>query len=183
MAWKEVTVKGEQFPLPSGGSVEITDDKWVPVGDGFTFRVLTYRDDTTEIVFEVRNGVPGAVSVTLRAGEGFVRQKDLTATKLDDIRADVYAVAGINASIPKGEWHHGYSHYQLDASNTRKVLRKAGSRRKITPELLAKVAEIHNNAPKGTRTSAVVAAFDVDPRTAFRYIARSKQEGLISGND
>ncbi len=184
MAWEEVDtdLQGAVFPLPSGGNVTITDKKQVSMGDGFTFRLLTYTNGGCEIVFEVRDGVPGAVSIKL-SGDGFIRQKDLTAIRLDQIRGEVYAVAGVGAYIPEGGSNYGETDYQLSAAKARKALKKAGSRRTITPGFLAKVAEIHNNAPEGTRTNAVVAAFKVDQRTAFRYIARAKQEGLIRGND
>lgn len=183
MKWKKVELRGARYPLPDGGEVEITDDTLVAIGDGFTFQTVVYRRDGVEVTFQVRDGVPGATRLTLTGGDRFIRPKDLAAIKLDDIRDDVYLVAGIGAFIPNGEFHYGDCDYELNQSTARKVLARAGSQRKMTPELLAKVAEIHNNAPKGTKTSAVVAAFRVNERTAFRYIAKAKQEGLIHHGD
>lgn len=183
MGWEQVKVelKGASFPLPGGGSVEITDDTDVSMGDGFTFRQLTYRDDTTEIVFEVRDGAPGAVSLKLD-GAGFIRQKDLTAIRLDHIRAEVYAVAGVGAFIPDGGDDYGQTDYVLNAEKAREAVKTAASRRRITPEFLHRVAEIHQSAPKGERLAAVKAAFSVKERQALRYIAQAREKDLIDGD-
>lgn len=177
MEWETIDLRGTRYPLPDGGTVEITDDTAVAIGDGFTFRVLTYRRDSVEIVFEVRDGVPGAASLTLNPGDRFVRPKDLTSLRLDDVRDEVYTAAGIGVVVPNGEER------ELNPSDTRKMVRRTTSQRKMTPELIAKVAEIHNAAPKGAKTSAIVAAFRVNQRTAFRYIAKAKQEGMIRHGD
>lgn len=183
MAWErvEVELKGASFPLPGGGHVEITDDDNVSMGDGFTFRQLTYRDEKTEIVFEVRDGVPGAVSIQM-GGDGFIRQKDLTAIKIDQIRAEVYAVAGVGAFIPDGGDDYGQTEYVLNAERAREAVKRAASRRRITPEFLHRVAEIHQSAPEGERLAAVRAAFKVKERQALRYIAQARAEDLIDGD-
>lgn len=163
--------------LPSGGTVEITDDERVLLGDGFTFRQLTYTSGGCTIVFEVRDGVPGAVSITLN-GDGILRQKDLTAIRLDDIRAEVYAVAGIGTFSPDG--HFGPP---MDDAKRRKTLNKATSGRKMQPDRLREVAKIYKKAPSGGRHSAIATAFGVSERQAWRYIAQAKEKGLIDGND
>lgn len=66
----------------------------------------------------------------------------------------------------------------------RSAVGAATKRNKITPEFLARVAEIHNNAPERTRTHAVMTEFGVDQRTAFRYIAAARERNLIdNGNN
>lgn len=172
MAWQQIPLKGATFGLPSGGTVEITDDTIAPMGDGFTYRVLTYRSGISEIVFEVHNGIPGCTGVKLIAGERPLRAKDLTDIKLDQIRAEAYAVAGVGAFAPEGDG------YELSGVEARKALLRV-SRRKITPEFLAMVAETHQSAPEGARTEAVMAAFETNERKAFRYIAAARREGLI----
>jgi hypothetical protein len=178
MTFETVPIKGLTIRMDSGGTVEITDNTPVSLGDGFSYRRLTYRDDTAEIVFEVHDGWPGAVSFTLSAGEdGFIRQKDLTAIRLDQIRDEVYAVAGIGAFTPDGD---EYEHTGADA---RKALNRVTSRRKLTPEFLTRVAEIYQAAPDGRRIEAVRAAFGIEERQALRYIARAKSERNVNGND
>jgi hypothetical protein len=95
------------------------------------------------------------VSIEL-TGDRFIRQKDLTAIRLDQIRDEVYVVAGVGAFTPDGT-----DVYELTASAARKALSRATSRRKITSEFLRKVAEIHQSVPDGQRLAAVKAAFCV----------------------
>lgn len=170
---EEITLKGKTLRLRSGATVEITDDTRVEMGDGFTFAVLTYRTDTVEIVWEVRNLAPACVSINVVAGETPIRAKDLAAIKLDQIRDEVYAVAGVGAFTPSGT-----DDYELTGSDARKAVRRT-TRTKITPEFLRRVTEVHQGAPDGGRLAAVKAAFNVDERQALRYIAKARKEGLI----
>lgn len=172
-AWQPGEIRGSTFKLPSGGTVEITDDEPTKMGDGFTFSVLTYRKGNCEIVFEVRNGIPGAASITLKADGKPLRPTDLTAIKLDHIRAEVYAVAGVGAFDSRGEDH------DLTPAEARKAVDKASSRRKLDRDFLADVAEVHQAASEGGRTDAVMAAFRIDERKAYRWIAAARKEGLI----
>lgn len=169
----DITLRGKVLPLPSGATVEITDDSRVEMGVGFTFRVLTYRTDTVEIVWEVRNLAPACVSVHLFAGENPVRAKDLAAIKLDQIRDEVYGVAGVGAFTPDGT-----GDYELTGADARTAVRRA-TRQKITPDFLRTVAKVHQGAPDGARLAAVKAAFKVDERQALRYIAKARKEDLI----
>lgn len=182
----EWTLKGKVIPLPSGGTVEITDDKWVGMGEGATFRRLTYVNGSCEIVFEVHDGVPGAVSVTLRADQGFLRQKDLAAIRLDQIRPEVYSVAGVAAFTTDGVDDEGMDDYvdnPMTRADARKAVSRAASRTKITPEFLRRVAEIYRAAPDGARIEAVKAAFGKEERQAWRYVAQARQRGFIDGDD
>jgi hypothetical protein len=63
----------------------------------------------------------------------------------------------------------------------RKQVEGATQRRKLTPEFLGKVADIHTTAPDGGRIDAVKAAFNVEERQALRYIAQARKRGLIDG--
>jgi hypothetical protein len=57
------------------------------------------------------------------------------------------------------------------------------SRRKITPEFLSRVAEIHRAAPEGGRLAAVKVAFMVNERQALRYIAAARKKGWLPPRD
>lgn len=170
---KDITLKGKVLPLPSGATVEITDDTRVEMGDGFTFAVLTYRADTVEIIWEVRNLAPACVSINVVAGEHPIRARDLAAIKLDQIRDEVYAIAGVGAFTPDGS-----DDYELTGDDGRQAVRRA-SRRRITPDFLRQVADVHQGAPDGGRLAAIKAAFKVDERQALRYMAKARKEGLI----
>jgi hypothetical protein len=167
------------YQLPDGGRVDITDGVLVPMGDVVTYRELTYTNAGVEIVFEVRDRVPGCVSIKLRPAEGerHIRAKDLAAIKLDQLRDECFAVAGVFTPISDGE---GLTH---TVSAARKLTERSATRRKVTPELLSRVAEIYTSTPAtqaDARVDAVVAAFGgISKRQAWRYIAQAKREGLI----
>ncbi|MGO9523849.1 hypothetical protein [Mycobacterium sp.] len=168
--------------LPDGGRVEVTDRAVVPMGDVKAYRQLTYTHGggkgrpACRIIFEVQGGVPVCASFTLSAvGQTPVRAKDLRAIKLDELRETVYATAGVFMPTSDGKWllTVGYS------VEDRQHVEQAARRRKVTPELLSQVAEIHNQAPDDGHLEAVVSAFRVSERQAWRYIAQARKEGLI----
>jgi hypothetical protein len=173
--------------LPDGGRIEVTDMEPVPMGDVFAHRQLTYTYDggatrpACEIVFEVRNGVPVCTGISLRSTDGgtHVRAKDLTGIKLDNLRDDVFAYVGVFVPNPGGGLVRKLGPGSL--REDRKRIERATQRRKITPEFLNRVAEIHNGAPEGGRVAAVKAAFKVKERQALRYIKLARQKGLTNG--
>jgi len=177
------------YQLPDGGRIDVTDRAVVPMGDVRAYRQLTYRHGgnsahpAREIVFEVRNGVPICTRLTFVSdSQTGVRAKDLKALKLDELRDDVYAYVGVFTPNPAGgpdSWmlRVGRGSYHQD----RKHVERATTRRKLTPEFLERVSEIHNAAPEGGRLEAVKAAFNVLERQALRYIAAARQKGFIDG--
>jgi hypothetical protein len=185
---KGVRLEGLTYGLPGGGRIEVTDATMVPMGDVRAYRQLTYTHDggngqpACRIVFEVRNGAPVCANFSLSSvAQIAVRAKDLRAFKLDELRDDVYAYVGVftpNPAAP-GQWmlRVGRGSYHQD----RKHAEQAARRRKVTRELLQKVAKVHTTAPEGTRLEAVKAAFQVQERQALRYIAEAKEKGLIDG--
>lgn len=176
MAWETVRLI---YELSDGGTVEVTDDTPVPMGEAFTHRQLTYRTEGCEIVFEVHHETPGAVSVKLH-GNDFVRPKDLAAIRLDRIRDEAFTAVGL--LIPDPEGGHDAPHRFV-----RKVLNQATSRRRITHDLLSEVAQIYSDdAFDGGRAEAIQAIctkFRVTERQAWRYVAQAKERGLIDGNN
>jgi hypothetical protein len=172
--------------LPDGSHIEATDPKIVAMGDGFAHRQLTYTHHGDEkrpackIVFEVRKAVPVCASVELCSSDSgsHVRTRDLTAIKLDNLRDDVYAAAGVFIPNPDGGFVRkiGPGAFRED----RKRVERATQRRKVTPEFLSQVAELHNGAVVGGRLEAIKAAFGVSERQALRYIGEAKRRGLIN---
>jgi hypothetical protein len=173
--------------LLDGGRIEVTDMTPVPMGDVFAHRELTYTHDgdsgrpACKVVFEVCGGVPVCNSIELSVTDSgtHVRAKDLSAIKLDNLREDVFAHVGVLVPNPDGGLvrRFGPGSFHRD----RKRIEHATRRRKVTPELLSRVAEIHNGAPAGGRLEAVRAAFNVSERQALRYMALAKQRGLTNG--
>jgi hypothetical protein len=166
------------YRTQDGGEVEPTNTRVVPMGDGGAFEQLTYRRGGVEVVFEVRERVPVCTKVLLtpdpETGEP-VRARDLAAIRLDDLREDVYAAAGVFEGGPK-LW--AYVHGRDSLRRDRRKVREAAKRRKITPEFLRQVAETHA-AASGAKVVAVADSFGVDKRTAHRYIAAARAKGLI----
>jgi hypothetical protein len=172
--------------LADGSRIEVTDPKIVPMGDVFAYRQITYSYEggaewpAFKIIFEVHNGTPVCISINLAASgsERYIRAKDLNTLKLDDLRDEVYAYAGLFVPNPDGPgWirKFGPASVKQDLKRVQNVTR----RRKVTPELLSQVAEVHQAAPERGRLEAVKAAFCVSERQALRYIGQAKQRGLI----
>jgi hypothetical protein len=169
-----------RYRTPDGGDVEPTKARVVPMGDGGSFEQLTYRRGGVEVVFEVRERVPVCIKVLLTpdpdTGEP-VRAKDLAEIRLDNLREDVYAAAGVFEGGPN-LWAHVHMDGEDWFRRDRRKVREASKRRKITPEFLQHVAETHT-AASGAKVAAVADAFGVDKRTAHRYIAAAREKGLI----
>jgi hypothetical protein len=183
----EIVAMPLTFELPDGGRVEVTDPAIVPMGDVFAYRQLTYsrsgEDDRPgcKIVFEVRGEVPACVSISLSAeGQNQLRASDLKSINPVNLRDDVYAHTGVfvqNADGGDGEYVRrlGWAPFLED----RKRVENAAKRRKLTPEFLGRVANVHKAASDGGRLAAIKDAFGVDNRQALRYIAKAKEKGLI----
>jgi hypothetical protein len=178
--------------LPDGGHVEVTDQTVVPMGDVHAYRQLTYRHPgdkrrpPCKIVFEVRDGVPICASFTLTADDRTpIRGQDLRSFKLDGLRADVYSYAGVFVLAEEGDLtFHPKSRGKWVLTvgygiKERQHVEQATRRRRMTPELLSKVAKIHKSAPEGSSMDAIAAAFGVSERQAWRYIAQARENGLI----
>jgi hypothetical protein len=124
------------------------------------------------IVFEVRDRVPVCASLDLSSSENgsFFRAKHLAAIKLDDLRDDVYAAAGVLSEIRRA------------VTCVRLVIRPFDgivSAWKLSPEFLSQVAEVYNGAPVGGRIAAIKAAFVVSDRQALRYKKQVEEMRLL----
>jgi len=103
----------------------------------------------------------------------------LSWAKLDDLRDEVYAAAGVFVPNPDGGYVHrrGLTSFQRDRKRVQNVTR----RRTVTPEFLAQVAEVYNGAPVGGRHKAIQEAFFLSPRQAIRYKKEAEAMGLLDG--
>ncbi len=179
------------FQMSDGGTVEVTHDyqvipddqeglgliRFVHRYDDFDVwvdRQLTYTNGGTRIVFEVVDGVPGCVSITLKAQDRPIRQKDLTATKLDQIRDEAYQVAGMLVVADENMFTAG-------PRFIRKALNTSASRRKITPDFLRRVAEIYQSIDRrDDAIEAMKTEFHAGDRQVERYIEAAKKKGFIT---
>lgn len=177
------------YELPDGGHLKVTEGEIVPLGELFAHREITYYrpasdvDPAVELVFTVRDGVPMCTSVRLWSGDGdpAVRVKDLKKIPLERLVHDVFAYVGIYRPNPNEVG--GYIHTRGSAElyrRDRKYVERATARRKITPDFLQRVAEVHNGAAEGSRIAAVRDEFDgVSESQAKRYIKAARERGFI----
>jgi hypothetical protein len=161
----------------------------VRVGD----RVIPRRIDVTipktgdlpsfSMRMEVRRGVPVCTEVTVRAKDDGreVRTTDLRAVQIEDWLEDVVAAASLHV-ISESEGsvtaeHRGDADARRAAIKTIREAR-AASRRKITDELLERVAEVYRENVHDHPTQAVERAFGVSYRTASRYVQMARPKYL-----
>jgi hypothetical protein len=181
------------YGLDDGGRVTIEDAEKVAMGDRFVHRHIVYEHDgdadrpATRIEFEVRDKVPICTSFAMWSPEGshtHVRARDLSTSGLDRIRDKAYAITGVFTPNPAGGWTRPLSPETLEADAAR-VKRAASPPKQMTTEFLARVAEIHNNTPRGNRIEAIRAAMTPtkDTRTVQRWIKKAREEKLIDGDD
>lgn len=172
--WEKVRLV---YELPDGGTVEVTDTTPVAIGGGddvYVNRQLTYTNGGCRIVFEVADGVPGCVSITLTAQDRPLRVKDLKSIKLDQIREDAYRAVGMIIPDPEGGC-------DASARVVRKRLIDNTSRHKITPEFLRRVADIYQSSDRlEDAIEAMKVEFRAGDRQVYRYIAAAKQKGFIT---
>jgi hypothetical protein len=73
--------------------------------------------------------------------------------------------------------------HRLNYRRDRQRVEQVKTRRTMTPDLIARVAQIHNTTPEGSRIAAIRAAFGIAERQALRYIAQARKDGLIKNDD
>jgi hypothetical protein len=163
----------EQFeviePLTEDGQFsppEIRDDE-----RGYSYRQV---DRTAVYKFEMQDGVPRCVSVSLGSPPGLeeIRPDDLRKVQIEAALAAILDFfAGTNA-----QGFHAYP-----------VVRKAGvelvrkrKRRALTEEVLREVAVIYEDNIDSAPTQAVADHFDIELRTASLRVKRARESGYIT---
>lgn len=182
--------------LPDGGELEEPDDAEIcAVGDHGLPSPVIYRhpgskdQPALQLRLEIWNGVPVCAEVTLAAKQHdqiHVRAKDLklVASQLENIiEYWMSYLAYMPAAARPGRrgWVRSSPQPLLQRKAAITSVRAARKeiRRKMTDELLQKVADTHNSAA-GARIEAVARAFGVSPRTAQRYIEKARDAGLLA---
>jgi hypothetical protein len=177
------------YALDDGGWVEIEDAELMPLGNKHAHRCIVYRHDgdadrpAARITFELVGGVPVCTSFGMWSPEGSqtpIRERDLSASKLNRLRDAAFAATGVFTPNPHGGWMRPIGPRSA-ARDRAQVKRAATPPYKLTREFLEKVAEIHNATPPGGRLEAVSAAFPPTrhPRTVLRWVAAARKAGLI----
>jgi hypothetical protein len=175
------------YRLEDGGTLSTTDDMQ-SVGEHGIPSKMTYRHEggenqpALEMTIEVRGGAPVCTEVRLTANQvGHVRVKDviLLASFLESRVEDLAVIAAWEPTT-RGSWSQTLpdSDYQAKVRTVRSA--RQAARRKLTPERLAKVAEVYR-VTEGSKLDAIRTEFSVSERTAARYVAEARKQGLLDG--
>jgi Cdc6-like AAA superfamily ATPase len=130
----------------------------------------------------IEDGTPVCVGLRMTgdASASRVRVRDLRAVPLEAI-LDRVAGAAAHERHGKG-WRKAFGNTstRIAQRNGTRAIRAAQreARRKVTPKLLAEVADAYRRITE-PKVSGVADLFAVSNRTASRYIAAARAEGLI----
>ena len=176
--------------LADGGELQFRGAV-TPLADGGTAvpRRMTYRHPgrdhylpALQVDLEVVDGVPWCTEVCLSgvAGSQRVRPADLKEImgRLEPLIDEMLGAAAFLANDRGSGWVRGKGTAKTARPSIKRSRKR--ERRKITPGLLAQVAEIYVQTGSAGRTAAVAEAFRVTPRTAGRYIQLARAEGLLA---
>jgi hypothetical protein len=137
----------------------------------------------TEVVVETgEDGVPRCRAVRVTSGEGGrdVQASDLRGLSLEDVILDAVKYTATTATgTVLGGWG-GLDELRQRVQRTTAAAREArqGARRRATPDLLRRVAEVYRANPDAP-TKAVAEAFGVAHRTGTLYVRNARDAGLL----
>jgi hypothetical protein len=129
---------------------------------------VTYR-----LALEVIDGRPACREFRVLTHEGGrgIRSGDLTAIKVDEMVASAYAMASRRSD---GEDESGLP------AITRTITEATGPRyRRMTPDLLSRVAQTYRSDTTGRPTQAVAEAYGIPHPTAARWVYRARKAGHL----
>ncbi|WP_156409849.1 hypothetical protein [Nocardioides sp. Soil796] len=166
---------------------DLTD--MVQIGDQWVSRVIDVNFPSSEgqpalsMTIDASTGVPRCTRLAIAAVDGGreVRTTDIRAVQVQDwIEAIVPAF--LHEATPGG--------FTINAKDEAKVAEEVkrlrevrrADRRSINDDLLRRVAETYKSDP-ARPANAVKRAFQVSPRTAFRYIQLARDEGHLPKKD
>jgi len=132
-----------------------------------------------QMKIEVHQGVPVCTELRLvaRAGGREIRRTDLRAVRIDSWIEQVVAVCSHEQSEPGGVITKS-APTPADRENARAARPRSG-RPKVPPERLHEVADLYRRHADGQPLLVVADVLGVSPRSAARYIARCRSDGLL----
>lgn len=163
-----------------------TGAELVPVGDVFMPDELEVEGTvgpngpSFSVVITVVKGVPRCTGVAIRESPACseVRSRDLKAIRLEDILETATALASYR-STGDGTMVRASSvdHRASDIRAIREA--RSQARRKVTPELLAEVADLYRAYFDDSPIERIATAFQVSERTAARYVQLCRRDGHL----
>jgi hypothetical protein len=183
--------------LPDGGEL-VYGREIAEVGDRGIPKQVLYRHSgdkdrpALEVTIEVQKGIPAVTQVIVSADSERgvrIRTKDIRIADYDLEGRLAYWLSEVTfrrapEALPDGRrpwWRYS----QVPAEERKEAMRtiehaRRGLRRKMTDDLLMRVAEVHRAATP-PRRKAVEVAFDTSERSAARWIAEAKRRGFLDG--
>lgn len=133
---------------------------------------------------EVRNGAPEVVEVRFRSGPGQreIRQGDL---RMVEVSALLKLLGGfafeVRSSSDGGVVRHGHpdSDFYQDSLEAITQARRSTRARRVTPQLLDRVAAVYRENIDDRPVQAVMKRFDVGNRMAAEYVMRAREANLL----
>ena len=150
---------------------------------------VTFPNDSEsprlEMLLQMEDGAATCRELRLIAKEGQrgVLPSDLRAIRLNEWIEDLFAVVAMKASSEEttpGNYLVTFTPPDPRvAAEAMRNARRRGARRKLTDAFLDEVADVHRSASRAP-TQAVADHFGVKHRTASLYIARAREQGLLT---
>lgn len=175
----------EKVVLADGGTLAATSRKVMPVGDHGLPESMIYThqggDDQPQLALEIQvwDGVPVCTRIELTAKPDTnvqVRPKHLK--DVAGIVDPVIEAAGIQFGYSHGPTGWGRAvPGSLDEQRAR-LHSVRGSRRKITPAFLERVAATYQAAP-APKLESVATTFGCSERSVARYVSKARAEGFL----
>jgi hypothetical protein len=164
----------------------------VRVGDRLVPRAIDVQLPSTSDLpalamrIEVRGGIPVCAELTFRAKDDGrdIRTTDLRAVRLEEWIENIVAAVSaqvvdestgvVTAAVDLSEDAHRAAVATVRAA-------RRGGRRRVTDDLLRRVAETYReHLPSGRPVEAVRIAFGTSHRTAARYVQLARQAGHLA---
>jgi hypothetical protein len=131
---------------------------------------------------EVRQGVPVCteLQLTARPGGREIQRADLRAVRIDSWIEQVVAVCSHEQPEPGGVITKS-APTPADSENARAARRNAprAGRPKVPPERLHEVADLYRRHTDGQPLLVVADVLGVSARSAARYVAKCRSDGLL----
>lgn len=176
MVWEGQVNTSAQYGGRHGGLVKL-EGAMVPPRIRFTFDGAGDSPDL-EMRFEVRNGRPECVAMTVEAKEGGrgIRTADLTVFNVDAMTVNVFAEYAVpvgkpRSTVPTTEDDLRTVHREVDESRR--------SRRGPSDLELQQVAKVYREHVHSSPTRMVAELCDYTPRTAARRVAQAREAGYL----
>jgi hypothetical protein len=160
-------------------------DRLVPATIEVTFPGADGQPSLT-MTIDSTSGVPRCTDLRIRAAADGreVRTTDLRAVTLEDWLEIIVSAAADPIISREGGTITTASRELSDAEQRESLstIRKArrSARRKVTPDLLQRVANVYQQHADDRPVVAVIDAFGVPRRTASRYVALAREQGYLA---